>query len=431
MILDSETKAVELPEDHGNELRLWLRLLTCTTLIEGEVRSRLRERFDVTLPRFDLMAQLDKVPDGMTLSDVSKRMMVSQRQRHRAGRAPRRIRPSRPAHIGHRPARAGDPADEGRPRRVSQNGRGARDLDRRHIFGSDPEGRPRTDAPVGQDQGLGAEVRAKTSIVSLERDRRLRGRIQQPGAGSGKPLDHCRLGKRCGCLPRTARATPISYGPGARNCIDFFPGGHEGPIVVFIHGGYWQALDGSFFSHLARGLNACGIGVAIPSYDLCPGVTVDRIIEEMRMAMRELARLGQPLIVSGHSAGGHLAACMLATDWRAYDASLPPDIVIAAYAISGLFDLRPLVGTSINAALHLDDATARAASPLFWKVPRAEVSMRSSAKTKARNICGKAGPSSISGARPAFPQDSASFPQPTISRRLRPWPIRTRRWCRG
>ena len=77
MILDSETKAVELPEDHGDELRLWLRLLTCTTLIEGEVRGRLRERFDVTLPRFDLMAQLDKVPEGMTLSDVSKRMMVS------------------------------------------------------------------------------------------------------------------------------------------------------------------------------------------------------------------------------------------------------------------------------------------------------------------------------------------------------------------
>src|SRR5260221_14401112 len=77
MILDSETKAVELPHEHGDELRLWLRLLTCTTLIEGEVRSRLRERFDVTLPRFDLMAQLDKAPDGMTLSDVSKRMMVS------------------------------------------------------------------------------------------------------------------------------------------------------------------------------------------------------------------------------------------------------------------------------------------------------------------------------------------------------------------
>jgi DNA-binding MarR family transcriptional regulator len=77
MILDSETKAVELPHDHGNELRLWLRLLTCTSLIESEVRARLRQGFDVTLPRFDLMAQLDKVPEGMTLSEVSKRMMVS------------------------------------------------------------------------------------------------------------------------------------------------------------------------------------------------------------------------------------------------------------------------------------------------------------------------------------------------------------------
>lgn len=77
MILDSETKAAELPEDHGNELRLWLRLLTCATLIEGEVRRRLRERFHVTMPRFDLMAQLDKAPGGMTLSNVSKRMMVS------------------------------------------------------------------------------------------------------------------------------------------------------------------------------------------------------------------------------------------------------------------------------------------------------------------------------------------------------------------
>jgi DNA-binding MarR family transcriptional regulator len=75
--LDSETKALEMPEDHREELRLWLRLLTCSTLIEGEVRRRLRDRFDMTLPRFDLMAQLDKVPEGMTLSDLSKRMMVS------------------------------------------------------------------------------------------------------------------------------------------------------------------------------------------------------------------------------------------------------------------------------------------------------------------------------------------------------------------
>ena len=75
--LDAETKAAEQPEVHRDELRLWLRLLTCTTLIEGEVRKRLRARFDVTLPRFDLMAQLDKAPEGLTLSDLSKRMMVS------------------------------------------------------------------------------------------------------------------------------------------------------------------------------------------------------------------------------------------------------------------------------------------------------------------------------------------------------------------
>ena len=74
--LDAEPKA-DGPEDHRNELRLWLRLLTCTTLIEGEIRKRLREDFGVTLPRFDLMAQLDKAPEGLRLSEVSRRMMVS------------------------------------------------------------------------------------------------------------------------------------------------------------------------------------------------------------------------------------------------------------------------------------------------------------------------------------------------------------------
>ena len=161
----------------------------------------------------------------------------------------------------------------------------------------------------------------------------------------------------------------ISYGPGARRVIDYFPGDGKGPIVVFIHGGYWQALDNSLFSHLACGLNAHGIGVAIPSYNLCPDVTIDEIIGEMRMASLELARLTQPLVISGHSAGGHLAACLLATDWPAFDASLPANLVIAAYAISGLFDLGPLVDTSINRAMRLDQATARAASPLFWQPP--------------------------------------------------------------
>ncbi len=161
----------------------------------------------------------------------------------------------------------------------------------------------------------------------------------------------------------------VAYGAGARNVIDFFPGDDGGPIAVFIHGGYWQSLSGSSFSHLARGLNAHGIGVAIPSYELCPSVSVGDIIQQMRSASRELARLGRSLVISGHSAGGHLAACMLATDWPAFDTTLPENLVVAAYAVSGLFDLGPLVETSINNALRLDHAAARAASPLFWNAP--------------------------------------------------------------
>ncbi len=74
---DAETRLSPKPGDHRDELRLWLRLLTCTTLIEAEVRGHLRERFDVTLPRFDLMAQLERAPLGLTLGELSRRMMVS------------------------------------------------------------------------------------------------------------------------------------------------------------------------------------------------------------------------------------------------------------------------------------------------------------------------------------------------------------------
>jgi DNA-binding MarR family transcriptional regulator len=75
--LDAETKVIERPSDHKDELRLWLRLFSCKMLIESEIRRRLRDNFDITLPRFDLMAQLDKAPTGMKLGELSKRLMVS------------------------------------------------------------------------------------------------------------------------------------------------------------------------------------------------------------------------------------------------------------------------------------------------------------------------------------------------------------------
>ncbi len=103
--LDAETKVAERPDDHKTELRLWLRLFTCKMLIEGEVRRRLRDTFDVTLPRFDLMAQLERAPDGMTLRRAVAAHDGVERQRDRAGRSPRRAGCSTRPPLAERPPR--------------------------------------------------------------------------------------------------------------------------------------------------------------------------------------------------------------------------------------------------------------------------------------------------------------------------------------
>lgn len=166
----------------------------------------------------------------------------------------------------------------------------------------------------------------------------------------------------------------LAYGDAPRMALDLFhaggPDDPDMPIAMFVHGGYWQALDKGWFSHLARGLNGHGITVAVPSYDLCPDVSVADIIAETRRACLWLwRRTGRGIVMSGHSAGGHLTAAMLATDWAGEEAGAPHDLVRAGLAISGLFDLEPLVSTSINDALGLDAAAARAASPLHWPAP--------------------------------------------------------------
>ncbi|PVE24175.1 alpha/beta hydrolase [Microvirga sp. KLBC 81] len=159
----------------------------------------------------------------------------------------------------------------------------------------------------------------------------------------------------------------LAYGPGERHRLDLFhPQNADagGPIVLFIHGGYWQAFEKSSFSHLARGANERGFTVAVPSYDLAPALLLADIITVIEAAASfVMLHTGRPLVAVGHSAGGHLAACLMARP-----ATLPRPIR-AAMPISGLFDLVPLVPTSINKALGLTIEEARSLSPLDWPPP--------------------------------------------------------------
>ncbi|KFG69002.1 alpha/beta hydrolase [Microvirga sp. BSC39] len=159
----------------------------------------------------------------------------------------------------------------------------------------------------------------------------------------------------------------LAYGPGERHLLDFFHpknGDGSGPVVLFIHGGYWQAFDKSSSSHLARGANMRGLPVAIPSYTLAPTATLAEIIVEIETAADfVMQRTGRPIVAAGHSAGGHLAACLMARPMPRQSA------IRAAMPISGLFDLPPLVGTSINKALGLTIEETHRLSPLAWAPP--------------------------------------------------------------
>jgi arylformamidase len=151
----------------------------------------------------------------------------------------------------------------------------------------------------------------------------------------------------------------IAYGPGPRAVFDLFEASADAPVVVFIHGGYWQALDKSGFSWVAPALLSHGVSVAIPSYDLCPTVGLGEIVAQMRaVAVLLRDRTGRRPVVTGHSAGGHLSACLLSEGKAS-----------GAVAISGIFDLRPLIATSINTALQLYPNEAAALSPVFWPAP--------------------------------------------------------------
>ena len=160
----------------------------------------------------------------------------------------------------------------------------------------------------------------------------------------------------------------IRYGRGPKETLDLFlPDEPARGTLLFIHGGYWRALDKADHSFVAPAFVAAGIAVAVINYDLCPDVTIAMIVEQCRRAVAWVAREGPqhgapaPVVIAGHSAGGHLAAMMVATDWRAHGFDAAP--FVAGVSLSGVHDLEPLVLFAHNADVRLDEAGARAVSP--------------------------------------------------------------------
>jgi len=175
---------------------------------------------------------------------------------------------------------------------------------------------------------------------------------------------------------RTVRCyLDVPYGPHAMEKMDIFmPRGASRACMMFIHGGYWRALDKKEHSFVAPKLVEQGITVAVPNYALCPSVTVEDIVRQILQACAWLYRngtnFGAPagsLYVSGHSAGGHLTAMAMAALFPAYARDLPRKVVQGGLAISGVYDLRDLAHVpSVNGDVRLDAKTAEKVSPLAY-----------------------------------------------------------------
>ena len=163
----------------------------------------------------------------------------------------------------------------------------------------------------------------------------------------------------------------LAYGDSPRQAVDLFlPQEPSPPLLVFIHGGYWQRFDRKDFSFVAAPLIAAGAAVALLGYDLAPAVDMDRIVAEVRQGIAWLYREGAAqgldparIFLAGHSAGGHLAAMALVTDWQG-EWGLPFDTIKGVCAISGVFDLEPIRRCYLNEVLALDPEQARRNSPL-------------------------------------------------------------------
>ena len=184
--------------------------------------------------------------------------------------------------------------------------------------------------------------------------------------------------RQSAALRKTADASlDCAYGSHERERIDVFRSGvNNAPLYLYIHGGYWQRGDKNLYSFITAPFVAAGIDVAIIGYPLCPQVSMTDLLTSIRQAIgwlyRNAGQLGinrDRFNLSGHSAGGHLTAMALCSDWTDRGEGLPGDLLKTAMPFSGLYDLEPLTHTTISEVLHLTQAELYRLSPVFQQPP--------------------------------------------------------------
>ena len=164
----------------------------------------------------------------------------------------------------------------------------------------------------------------------------------------------------------------LRYGELPREQLDVYPSSFpNAPILVFIHGGYWQMFDKASFQFIAKAFQPYGITTVLINYPLAPASTLDQLVFSCRKAIawayQNLSGLnGNPekIFVAGHSAGGHLAAMLMQTKWTEFDIKLPADLVKGVVAMSGIFNLVPIQLSYLNKVLNLDREAAIRNSPV-------------------------------------------------------------------
>ena len=172
--------------------------------------------------------------------------------------------------------------------------------------------------------------------------------------------------------------TDIAYGAGPSETLDIFPAAQANtPVLVFIHGGYWRSLDKSDHSFVAPASVSQGVCVVVPNYALCPAVTIPGIVMQMVKALAWVWRCidrwgGDPsrIHIAGHSAGGHLAAMLMACQWARYQSDLPADLVKSVLSISGLYELDSVMRSPmLQSSLHLTESEVLRCSPAWMSAP--------------------------------------------------------------